>query len=516
MAPADASAPSGGAGSVPGPGRAARHEPAPPPGAAPAAAAGPAAGSVSAAGPPAEPAPARRPSRWGLLPVLTATVTTTMANTVVNVPMTSILADLDAPLSRGVLVATAFPVTLAALMPVSGWLGDRFGHRRVLCWAMSGVLVGSAGAALAPSLPVLVAFRMLQGLAAAPVLPVVMVLVVQVLGEGRRGRALSLWAAANGAGQALGPTTGGLLAEFLGWRAVFWQIVPLSALVVLGGRLLLPKPQAPPARTRLDWRGALTVTGGAALLLTATSAVPSQGIGSPAVWGLAGGGLLCLAAFLLVERGRPGAFLRPRHLVEVRYLRSSFAAAAQMYALGATLLAAPVYLVETHGLPEGTTGLVVLALPLAMASLAPVAGRATERFGGRAAMRGGLLTLLAGLGALAAVAGWHGAAPPLAAALLALGAGVAFIQTPAATGASRSRAGRTGAGLGLFNLVRFGATALGTASVALLGTEPERLVWVFGTGAALAAAAFLFSFAGKDPQPDAAAVPEAQLSVRTR
>ncbi|WBB58335.1 MFS transporter [Streptomyces sp. WMMC500] len=442
--------------------------------------------------------------------MLVATVTTTMANTVVNVPMTSILADLDAPLSRGVLVATAFPVTLAALMPVSGWLGDRFGHRRVLCWAMTGVLVGSAGAALAPSLPVLVAFRMVQGLAAAPVLPVVMVLVVQVLGEERRGRALSLWAAANGAGQALGPTTGGLLAEFLGWRAVFWQIVPLSALVVLGGRLLLPAPAAAAAsaaRTRLDWRGALTVTGGAALLLTATSAVPSQGVGSPAVWGLAGGGVLCLAAFLWVERGRPGAFLRPRHLVEVRYLRSSFAAAAQMYALGATLLAAPVYLVGTHGLPEGTTGLVVLALPLAMASLAPVAGRATERFGGRAAMRGGLLTLLAGLGALAAVAGWRGTAVPLVAALLALGAGVAFVQTPAATGASRSRAGRTGAGLGLFNLVRFGATALGTASVALLGTEPERLVWVFGTGAALAAAAFAFSFAGRDPQPDAATAP---------
>lgn len=185
---------------------------APEPGAAPAtgAVSGPASapGSVSAA----TAAPARsRAGRWGLLPLLTATVTTTMANTVVNVPMTSILADLDAPLSRGVLVATAFPVTLAALMPVSGWLGDRFGHRRVLCWAMTGVLAGSAGAALAPSLPVLVAFRMLQGLAAAPVLPVVMVLVVQVLGEGRRGRALSLWAAANGAGQALGPTTGGLL-----------------------------------------------------------------------------------------------------------------------------------------------------------------------------------------------------------------------------------------------------------------------------------------------------------------
>ncbi|UHH14993.1 MFS transporter [Streptomyces malaysiensis subsp. malaysiensis] len=220
-------------------------------------------------------------ARWGLLPLLTATLTTTMANTVVNVPMTSILAELHAPLSRGVLVATAFPVTLAALMPLSGWLGDRFGHRRVLSAAMLCMVVGAAGAALAPNLPVLVAFRMVQGLAAAPVLPGVMVLVVQVLGEERRGRAMSLWAAANGAGQALGPTTGGLLSELFGWRAVFWQIVPLAALVVLGGRLLLPADDRTVPRLRLDWSGALTITGAAALFLVSMSAVPSQGWARP-------------------------------------------------------------------------------------------------------------------------------------------------------------------------------------------------------------------------------------------
>ncbi|RKN11102.1 MFS transporter [Streptomyces radicis] len=423
-----------------------------------------------------------------------------MANTVVNVPMTALLGDLDAPLGRGVLVATAFPVTLAALMPLSGWLGDRLGHRRVLCAAMLCMVVGAAGAALAPSLPVLVAFRMLQGLSAAPVLPAVMVLVVQVLGEERRSRALSLWAAANGAGQALGPTTGGLLAELFGWRAVFWQIVPLSLLVVLGGWLLLPRDAPSARRPRLEWRGALTLTGGAALLLSATSAVPALGFRSPAVWGMTGLGLAFIGVFVLVERGRSEAFLRPRHLVEARYLRSSFAVAAQMFALGATLLAAPVHLVGTHGMSQAHTGLAVLALPLAMAGLAPVAGRCTERLGGRLVMRCGLLTLVAGLGLLAAVAGLRGGAPTVVAALVLVGAGVAFVQTPAATGASRSPAGGTGAGLGLFNLVRFGATALGAACVALLGTRPGQLVWVFAVCAALAVAGFAASFLGADPK----------------
>src|SRR5690606_18130499 len=133
-----------------------------------------------------------------VVPLLTATTTTTMANTVVNVPMADILRGLDAPLSAGALVATAFTVVFAMLMPVSGWLGERFGYRRVFCLAMLGMAAGSAGAAFAESLPVLVAFRLVQGVSAAPVLPAVMVLVVRAMGIGRRGRALGLWAAANG------------------------------------------------------------------------------------------------------------------------------------------------------------------------------------------------------------------------------------------------------------------------------------------------------------------------------
>ncbi|WP_255954710.1 MFS transporter [Streptomyces odontomachi] len=464
---------------------------------------------------------AARSAGWALLPLLTATVTTTMANTVVNVPMTAILGELGAPLSRGVLVATAFTVTLAALMPLSGWIGDRLGRRRVLCGAMVCMIVGSVGAATAHGLGQLVAFRMLQGLAAAPVTPVVMVLVVQVLGPQRRGRAMSLWAAANGAGQALGPTTGGLLAAALGWRAVFWQIVPLSLLVLAGSRLLpadrtsgratdgatdrttgrTPGQAVDPARglPRLDWRGALLLTVGAALLMAATSAVPTLGVGSPAVWVGAALGVAGLVAFVAVERGRADAFLHPRQLVEVRYVRSSFGVFAQMFVLGATLLAVPVYLVRTHGMSTGGTGLAMLALPLTMAVLAPVAGRTTERFGGRTVMRCGLLALLSGTGLLAAMTGVRGGLPPLVGALLLTGVGIAFVQTPAATGASRSTAGRTGAGLGVFNLIRFCAMALGSACVALLGTRPEQLVVVFTVCAAVALASYAFTYVGTDP-----------------
>ncbi|WP_314175371.1 MFS transporter [Streptomyces winkii] len=429
-----------------------------------------------------------------VIPLLTATTTTTMANTVVNVPMAEILRGLDAPLSAGVLVATAFTVVFATLMPVSGWLGERFGYRRVFCAAMLGMAVGSAGAAFAGSLPVLVAFRLVQGVSAAPVLPAVMVLVVRAMGSERRGRALGLWAAANGAGQTLGPVTGGLLAEWAGWRAVFWPIVPLSLLAVLAGVRLLPRERGGAAR--LEWRGAALLTCGAGLLLGALSSIPALGAGSPVVWVAAAAGLGTLAAFVRVEIRRRDAFLPPRDLLDGRYLRSAFAVAVQMFALGATLLAAPLYLVRMCGLSTGSAGLMVLALPLAMALLAPVAGIGSERLGGRPVMLGGLLALMAGqLGLAVAVGAGRGPGAVLG-ALLVVGCGVACVQTPAATGASRSRGGASGAGLGLFNLVRFGGSAMGSACVALLGVRQGDLVELFSVCAAVVAVAAVGACAG--------------------
>lgn len=433
-------------------------------------------------------------ARLAVLPLLVATTTTTMANTVVNVPMTDILRGLDAPLSAGVLVATAFTVTLATLMPVSGWLGDRFGYRRVFCSAMFGMAAGSAGAAFAESLPVLVAFRLVQGLSAAPVLPAVMVLVVRAMGAERRSRALGLWAAANGAGQTLGPVVGGLLAEWAGWRAVFWPIVPLSLLAVFAGARLLPRER--PGQARLEWRGAALLTCGAGLVLGALSSLPALGADSPVVWSAAAVGLGALAAFVRVESGRPHAFLPPRDLLDVRYVRSALAVAVQMFALGATLLAAPLYLVQVRGESTAVAGLMVLSLPLAMALLAPVAGIGVERLGGRQVMLGGLLILMTGQSALAVTVGTGGGPWAVLGALVLAGCGVACVQTPAATGASRSRGGASGAGLGLFNLVRFGGAALGSACVALLGAGEGDLVVLFAVCAAVVALGAVGACAG--------------------
>lgn len=456
--------------------------------------------------------PATRGSWLALVPLLVGTFTGTVNNSVVNVPMAEILDDLRVPLSHGALVAVAFNLAFAVLMPLSGWMGDRLGRRRVFCAAMVVLALSAAGAAMAPNLTVLVAFRVVQGIATAAVLPGVMSLIASMFGLDKRGRALGFWAAVNGAGQAAGPALGGVLAGWIGWRAIFWPTIPLALMALLLTLWLVPRD--PPRPVPLEWRGALLLTVAAALCLGAASVVAPLGAGSPWVWGSAVLGVASSVLFVVVERGRRGAFLPPGLLLEIPYLRSSLAVVAQMFCLGATLLGVPLYLVREHGVTTAAAGVLVLSLPLAMAVLAPLAGLATERLTPRIALRSGLTLLVVGEALLTAqLAASRGPDGWLVATLVLLGAGVAFVQTPAATGATRSQAGRLGAGLGLFNALRFGGSALGASWVAAVTGERPAYGLVFGVCAAVAALGLLGAFAGRDRR-HAPASPDTAVRVQ--
>ncbi|GAA3044780.1 MFS transporter [Pseudonocardia yunnanensis] len=439
--------------------------------------------------------------------LVVGTFASTIANTLVNVPLAVMTADLGAPLTSGTLIVVAFNLTCAVVLPFAGWLGDRLGRRRVFLLSMIGVTIGALGAAMVPTLPLLVGFRAVQGLSGALVLPTVLALLTAVAGPQRRGRAVSWWAAANGAGQAAGPTVGGLLTDAFGWRSVFIAIVPFAVAAFAGAWLWVA--HTPPRAVRLDLAGALSLAAGVALVLVGASAVAPAGLASPVVWLGFGLGAVALMAFVLVERRRSAPFVPPALLVEPRFARSAVAALCQMFCLTATLLTVPLYLTSHLGVATRTAGLLIVALPLAMTLLAPVSGVLTERWSPRWALRCGLLGLGAAELALAAVVGMGGAGVgsgiTLVGAAAVIGAGMAFTQTPAAAGATRSaQEADSGAGLGVFNMLRFVGAALGGAVVAVVvgdsptGTAPFALMLLVCAGAALFA--MVFTFAGRSPR----------------
>lgn len=429
--------------------------------------------------------------------LLAITVLGTVSNNILNVPLSAITRAFGVPLSEGALVVSSFVLVLAAAMPVSGWVGDRFGRRRVVIAALVAMMAGQAAAALAPTLWALVACRAVQGLACAAIPPSVMGMLSGSYGPARRARVMSAWAAANGVGQAVGPPLGGLLAGALGWRSIFVVLASITSLLLLATVRVVADD--PARRVALHRGGAVTLTLGTALIMGAAAVVPLRTVPAWADILLAGGGAACIVAFVVLSAKYPHPLVRPRLILESRFLRSAIAAFTQMFCLAVVLVAVPLYVIGSLGWGVALTGVLAFALPATMAAAAPPVGLACERASPRLLMRAGLILLAGVTSALGMFLARHGSSLGVLIPLLILiGVGVALVQTPAAMGATQSPAGAAGAALGLFNMLRFAGSAIGTAWVALIYPHWAFLV-LFGGCAVMASAGFLLSFAGPDP-----------------
>jgi MFS family permease len=439
------------------------------------------------------------PGRTARGTLLSVTVLGTMCNNIVNVPLRSIAHGLDAPLSATVLLVSAFVLTLAIAMPVVGWLGDRFGMKQTLVAALVLMLVSQALAALAPNLTSLVALRAVQGLACSAIPPMVMGL-LSAYHPDRRLQMMAAWAAANGIGQAIGPPIGGMVSDALGWRSIF-VLVAAACLVVL---VLLVQfvPGVPTRASRLDVRGAVLLTGGVGLILVAITTV-SQRSAIPLAIGAGIVGSLLLVGYGLVSQGRSTAMIPLPVLLESRFLRSTAAAFAQMFCLGTVLVALPLIYTGPLELSTAVAGALLFMLPAVMTVGAPASSWLSRRFSPRRILRTGLVTIIAGVvatGVIAASGHSTTVAAALTALLLVLGFGMALVQTPAAAGATSSRAGQYGAAIGLFSMIRFSGSGAAAAWVALVYPTGSMLL-LFGGCAVVAVLGLAASYAGPDPAP---------------
>lgn len=439
----------------------------------------------------------RRAAVVAAMALLLVTVTGTMSNNIINVPLRRVAEDFDQPVAYAVLSISAFTLMLAISLPLTGWLGDRFGRKRVLVSALALMCVAQVAAALAPSLPFLIVTRALQGLGCSAIPPLVMGILMAVYPESR-GRLMGAWAAANGVGQAIGPPVGGVFADYFGWRSVFVLVAVLSltALVVIQATV----PTFAPRDVSFHVAGAVLLTSGTGFVLLGATLLSQPSV---PVWldaAFAAAGLALLGGFIKVSYGNPRALIPLRLAAEVRFLRSSFAAFAQMFLLGTSLVAIPLVLTGPMDLSYSSAGALFFVLPVVMAVSAPLVGRMAEEGSPRTVLRIGLALMIASAGLTASVVG--GASPsilPVVLCLLLAGGSMAMVQTPAATGATRSPAGAHGAALGLFNLTRFAGMTAGAAWVGLLTPFDARAAMFVGA-AAMAAVALGVSFLGVSPR----------------
>jgi MFS family permease len=430
--------------------------------------------------------------------LLGVTVLGTISNNIINVPLHAIARDFDRSIATTVLSVSAFVLVLAVAMPVTGWVGDRWGQRRTLVAALVLMVVGQLAAAFAPTLELLITARAVQGLACSAIPPMVMGMLVTFYPH-QRLRMMGAWAAANGVGQAMGPPVGGLVSDLAGWRSIFVMMAVASVLVLVG--ILRAVPALPGKPSRLHVSGALMLVNGVALLLVAVTALSLPHVPVWTIVVVAVLGVVLLAGFVLVSRNNPDAMIPPHLIIESRFLRSCLAAFAQMFTLGTMLVVMPLYLTGPLELSSSAAGVLFFLLPLAMALMAPLVSRLSDRTSPRLVLRVGMSVVIAGgllTGVVTEVSTGGEVLWLVSGMLLVVGVGMAMVQTPAAAGATRSPAGERGAALGLFNMLRFSGAAAGTAWVALSYPLGSMLV-VFVGAAAVATLGLLMSFAGPDP-----------------
>lgn len=241
---------------------------------------------------------------WGpLVAVCLGTLMLMVDITIVVVALPSMAGDLHSSFSDLQWVIDAYALTLAALLLTAGSLADRLDRRRVYLAGLVLFAASSLGSAVAPDTAVLVASRAVQGIGGAAMLATTMALLSHSYSGRRRGVAFGVWAAVSGASAAAGPILGGLLTEYLDWRAIFLVNLPVCVLAVVLTRLGLGESRNPHPGS-LDVAGMLTFTLAAGSLTYALSRGADDGWASGPILGLFAVAAVALLAFLAVEARR--------------------------------------------------------------------------------------------------------------------------------------------------------------------------------------------------------------------
>ena len=276
--------------------------------------------------------------------------------TIVNVALPTIGRDFNIPPTAVDGVVIAYLVSLAVFIPASGWLGDRFGGKRVLITAIVVFTVGSVLCGVAQNITELILFRVVQGAGGGMLAPVGLAMLFRVFPPAERIRASSILTVPTTVAPAVGPVLGGFLVTDLSWRWVFFVNLPLGIAAVTFGLLCLERSE-PLDAGRFDRPGFLLGGAGLGLLMYGISEGPLMGWSSPAVLGACFAGALLLTAMVLVELRvtRPLVDLR---LLKDRLFRSTngvmFLASAAF--LG-TLYLIPLYFQDARGLSALQSGL---------------------------------------------------------------------------------------------------------------------------------------------------------------
>ncbi len=415
------------------------------------------------------------PRRWLAAVVMIGAALMDMIDiTVVNVALPTIRSDLGASGTQLEWVVSAYMLAFAAVLIIAGSFGDLFGRKRVFLAGIAGFGVASLAAGLAQTPAELIAARVVQGAAAAAMIPQLLATFRTVFSHAERGKAFGMYGAILGFASALGLVLGGVLtdANLFGWswRSVFFVNVPVAVLAFVAAARLVPETRDRSAG-RPDLTGAVLLAG--ALVAVAYPLLEGRSLGWPAwAWVLLAAGLVMLAGLGLIEERRQHTRVAPLLRTRLFRIPAFTAGLTVMLAFSAGVqgffLIFAVWIQTGMGYSPLAAGLTALAFSAGSFLLASAAVPLAQRYG-RYVLCGGGLLLAAGIAAIQLGAGYVGTGTnpwPVVPGLVLAGAGLSLLIIPLANVVLAAVPSQAAGGAGgLFSTAQQLGGALGVAVV---------------------------------------------------
>jgi EmrB/QacA subfamily drug resistance transporter len=414
-------------------------------------------------------------SRWWTLGAMCFALFMIMLdNTVVNVALPSIQRDLHASLQALEWTMNAYTLTFAVLLVTGGRLGDIFGRRKLFLFGVAVFGASSLAIGVAPNDTWLVAFRAVQGIGAAFMMPATLALLTQAFPAEQRGMAIGTWAGVGALALAIGPVVGGFLTEDVSWRAIFFLNPPIAVGAVAVTLFAARESRDETAGRGVDCAGIATLTVGLTALVLALVESNSWHWASARIVGLFVVATIALAAFVIIET-------RVRvPMLDFRFFRSRTSAGANVvaflvtFAMFAQFFFMTLYMQNVLHYSPLQTGVRFLPATLVIIVMGPLAGRLTDRVGPRPLMAMGLVIVGAAL-LIQSRLTVHTGYGLLLPGFILLGLGIGLVMSPMTTAAMNAvDPTKAGAASGVVSMSRMVGGTVGLAVMGALVTTIGR------------------------------------------
>ncbi|MEE4022528.1 MFS transporter [Gordonia sp. PKS22-38] len=387
--------------------------------------------------------------------------------TIVAVAQPQIQVALDADVNGIVWVTSAYLLTYAVPLLITGRLGDKYGPKRVYQIGLLVFTIASVWCGFASTIGELIAARALQGVGAALITPQTMALITRMFPPEKRGAAMGVWGTVAGVATLVGPLLGGVLTDWLGWEWIFFVNLPVGVIGLLLAAVLVPDVDT--HDHQFDWLGVVLSAVGMFALVFGIQDGEKYGWNGW-IWALIGGGLVCMGLFVFWQSRITREPLVPLSLFADRnFSLANIGIASMGFAISGLMIPVMFFLQLVGGMTPTQAAVMMVPMAVLTGVLAPIVGRILDRVHPRVIIASALLLNAVSVGWLGIIARPETPVWELIIPLSLMGVSSAGIWAPLAATATRNLPWhQAGAGAGVYNTTRMIGSVLGSAAVGAL------------------------------------------------